>query len=151
MAQKRYTIASPRQFFVVSLLVLIFIGLLIVTIQPSKFLKNKGNIPYVVKPHSIVLTGKTTCLPRIPGPDGSIMADCVYGFLSETGDYYILNDPSNGNTNTWFENPLYTAEKVKIKGLLSNEKSEEFDIVGKITLESFTILQTSPTNQPEME
>ncbi len=133
------------------------IGFIILLVGTSLYLamamkKSTPPMPPVEKsPKQITITGQVTCLPRIPGLDGSMTADCVYGFLSENGEYYLLEDPSNGNTDRWFESPLYTANKVEMVGKLTQEESEEFEVVGKITLESFTVLEASPTNEPELE
>lgn len=112
------------------------------TLPPAEVNKTKEKVSMV---------GKMTCLPRIPGQNGSIMADCAYGFIAEDGRYYLLDDPSNGKTSNFFENPLYTAEKLMLKGVLTNETSEEFEVSGKITLESFTVIEPGPTTDPEFE
>lgn len=143
MNKKSKSTVSMMQYGAIAAFAVLFTIMLFVNKMQNSQKRQPQHIPPINSNSKTTLTGEATCLPRIPGPDGSIMADCVYGFKSSQGEYYQLMDPAQETNPEWFQSPLYTAKQVQIEGILTKENSEEFETVGKITLENYEVIEES--------
>jgi len=143
MNKKSKSTVSMMQYGAIAGFAFLFTILLFVNKMQNSQKMKPQHVPPINTSSKTTLIGEVTCLPRIPGPDGSIMADCVYGFKSSQGEYYQLMDPAQETNPEWFQSPLYTAKQVQIEGILTKENSVEFETVGKITLEKYEVIEES--------